>query len=39
MDLLVRILLVQGVLKVYKGGSLVQTFDMTSATNSGNSKY
>ena len=31
---LVRILLVQGVLKVYKGGSLVQTFDMTSATNS-----
>ena len=31
---LVRILMVQGVLKVYKGGSLVQTFDMTSATNS-----
>ena len=26
--------MVQGVLKVYKGGSLVQTFDMTSATNS-----
>ena len=31
---LVRALLVQGVLKVYKAGSLVQTLDMTSLTNS-----
>ena len=31
---LVRALLVQGVLKVYKAGSLVQTLDMTSQTNS-----
>ena len=31
---LVRALLVQGVLKVYKNGSLVQTLDMTSQTNS-----